>query len=218
MALHEIKKERAWDKQERESDQFFAMFEVYLKERSIPTVIKLLYPEGGLTESDYVNKISQRYLWKKRADAFDRWVAKQRDDAIKGLVQHEVKLIAGYRVELIKDLYKKVQRYGRQLDKIFVDEKDAEIYQQPSDTAKGRSKTLERVHLGLVKGYAEMVKITDDLMSGFQKDNPADMSADAPLNAEKQSAAARLAAFVEKNEAALKLESDKLNAQSEIRQ
>lgn len=202
---------RPWDRQEKESPEYFAMFEMYLRERNIPYVIRTLYPGGGMTERDYVNKISQRYQWKKRADAYDRWIAKQRDDAIKAQVQQETKIITEYRIELITDVVKKVKRFGKQLDKIFVDEKSAEIPQLESEAKRGASKTLEKTHVGLVKGYVEMVKMTDDLMRGFVKDNPAQESADAPMTAEKQSAQARLEAFIKKREDAARIDAERLS-------
>lgn len=193
-------KSRPWDRRKNENDEQFALFELYMRERDIQVVYHAAYPDD-LTDAgkNYITSLKIRNKWEERIQAYDRWIAQKRDDAIKGMVQHEVKMIARYRMEMIGDLHKKVKRVGRQLDQVFAEER-------PEDTIiDGRkAKAHQKIHIGLVKGYAELVKITDDLMRKVEESNPAEATLDAPMNEEKLGAASKLQAALARQKETMK--------------
>lgn len=105
---------KPWHRQTEETSEQFDLFSLYLRERVVTEVAKIYFAgrdENGVNAGRvYANHLKTTKKWNARCAAYDRWVAKQKDDASAELIAQEMALIKKQRVTLLHKIYQKVNK------------------------------------------------------------------------------------------------------------
>jgi hypothetical protein len=89
-----ITKLQPWHRQENENDEQWELFQIYLRERSNIAVAQTVM--AGQSEQKvqvfvtHVSRVKHDKKWDARVKAYDRWLNKQKDDAIKEIVKRGI--------------------------------------------------------------------------------------------------------------------------------
>ena len=180
-------KEPIWHRQSDETTEDYALFELYLRERNMAEVARQYFGERGEraveTGRIYIVQVKKKRRWAAREQAYDRWIAQQRDDATKAVVQNKVKEIGKRQVQLINQTEKIVRRALQNIE----NERDPE------------KQTLYQADLA-----AQVVTRIFGLYQKLVEANPEAEESKKPFENEIAGAQAQLIRFVEKNQKYIK--------------
>lgn len=102
---------REWDRREDETEEEYLWFDTFRETRNKAEVIRQHFVGMNATAARaMIDRTARLRKWSARTLAYDRWVAKQRDDATAALVRHEINLIERKRARIINVLSDKVKQ------------------------------------------------------------------------------------------------------------
>jgi len=108
---------REWERRDDETTEEFVWFDAYRETRNKAEVIRRHFP--GMNETAayaLIKKTERKNKWASRLLAYDRWIVRQRDDAVASMVQHEIGLIERKRARIIHILSDKVMEVTKNAD------------------------------------------------------------------------------------------------------
>lgn len=186
-----------WHQRDGETDEQYELFKLYLVERSPLEVAKKFFPDEK--EYDFYNKrrvesgrayiqnLKKQQQWDVRVRAYDRWVAKTRDDAIKKMIGDEVARIRRERIKISRHISRQVDRTFKELDA-----RD----EQHSEDKDNKVKLYER-ELAI-----KIARAADEYFRKLEESNPEAADEETPFGKDIASAQEQLIAFIEKNKIA----------------
>lgn len=186
-------KREAWHRNEEESEHEYQLFEEFLRERSTSAVAKKFYGMKGTKSVEtgriYIQNVKRERKWDQRVRAYDRYVAKKKDDAVAEMVQQEMVEIRKQRIGMIRKLARKV---NKALDAVQDD-------------------SINHKNLFKVETLLNIANKMDSLWRKFEESNPATVTEDKPFQKEALQMQEKLLAMIDKNQ-------DKLSSSTEILQ
>ena len=168
----------AWHKQSNETVDQFNLFDMYLRERNAAEVARQVFGDRGedgvQAGRAYLQKLKKEKNWEARVNAYDHWIAKNKDDATKRLVQGEITYIKRQRMKFLK----RVVRIADKALKV-VETKTEDVSLFEADSA------------------AQILGRIDNLWRKFEDSNAALASADEPYQKELDGVQGKLIALIE---------------------
>lgn len=170
-----VVKFQLWHRQNDETEESYQLFQLYLRERNVSDVAKEYFGERGPAGIEagrvYIQKLKREKRWEARCIAYDRWVAKQKDDAVGEEIQQEIGLIKRQRISMLRELQKKM----KWAMKLAIISSDQDLYK--------------------LNTLLEMATKMDSLWRKFEESNPVSAAAENPFQKEMEGAQARLNEF-----------------------
>lgn len=172
-------KTQLWHRQDVENEEQWVLFDMFLRERNVSEVARQYFGDRGeqglLAGRVYIQRLKKEKNWDMRVKAYDRWVAKQKDDATGARIQQEISEIRNQRVTVLRKVSRKVM-------------KAIESVQEQDFT----DKDLFKVSILL-----EITTKMDGLWRKFEESNPASATVEKPFENEIAGAHERLLALVD---------------------
>jgi len=184
-------KAQPWYRQEDETSEQFSLFELYLRERNVKEVAKIYFAGRDALALDagrvYANHLKGQKHWNARCAAYDRWVAKQKDDATTQLIAAETASIKKQRIAIVRKIGQKV---NKAIDSVTLE----------SITSK---------ELYKVQTLVSMAESLFRLWEKFEQTNPAALTSTKPFESEIAGAQEKLMLVIEQK--MKKINSDESN-------
>lgn len=198
--LGDKREDQPWHRQERETSEEYALFELFLKYRDMKKVVSEFFVvEKNLVTINhpgylYAKNIKRNYAWEVRVKAYDRWIAKNSDDAVK--VMKKQIIIEGSKTSL---------QLTRQVSNMAIN------VIKPLAEASGKE-GKEKPKLFEVETSVRIAKEVAKLWHDLEATNPLADDDNKPFQNEVESAKNKLLEFVDRREENIRKEQERLEA------